>query len=64
MDRNWVSIKHIGEFRCDSAITADLQMLVAFNLLLHVKWPDFEPFSCFDFLHYGTTSFVNINVEQ
>ena len=33
-------------FRGDGAITADLQMLLAFNLLLHVKWPDFEPFSC------------------
>ncbi len=38
-------------FRGDGAITADLQMLLAFNLLLHVKWPDFEPFSCFNFLH-------------
>ena len=80
-------------FQCDGAITADLQMLLAFNLyrprsegdnvlgsvrpfvclsvrlsvcnqwayadncanavdrlfLLHVKWPDFEPFSCFRF---------------
>ncbi len=31
--------------------TADLQALQVFNLLLHVKWPDFEPFSCFNFLH-------------
>ena len=31
-------------FRGNGAITADLKMLPAFNLLLHVKWPDFEPF--------------------
>ena len=28
-------------FQDDSAITADLQMLPVFNLLLHMKWPDF-----------------------
>ncbi len=31
-------------FQDDGAITADLQMLRVFNLLLQVKWSDFEPF--------------------
>ncbi len=28
-------------FGCDSVITAHLHVIHAFNLLLHVKWPDF-----------------------
>ncbi len=33
----------VKTFQYNGAITADLQVLHAFNLLLHVKWPDFEP---------------------
>ena len=39
--KKWATME---TFRCDVAITADLQVLLAFNILLHVKWPDFEPF--------------------